>query len=136
MATAEIRYLGELRTEITHLRSQTSFNTDAPLDNKGRGEFISPTDMVAAAMGACMETIVGIYCQEHDLPFHHAKITVIKIMADKPRRISALELHLDFSGNGWNEKTRRAVKAAAEACPVAKSIHPDIAIKFDYNFGE
>ena len=62
MATARIKYLGNLRTEVTHLKSGTQFNTDAPIDNKGKGAFISPTDMVAAALGACMQTIVGIYC--------------------------------------------------------------------------
>jgi uncharacterized OsmC-like protein len=136
MATVEINYLGQLRTEVTHLRSKTTFKTDAPIDNQGKGEFISPTDLIAAALGACMQTIVGIYCQERSLDFHACSIEVTKIMTDSPRRISELQVSLNFKGNSWDEKTRRGAQAAAEACPVAKSIHPDIKLVYTYSFDE
>lgn len=132
MATAQIEYSGELRTKITHLKSGSSFATDAPVDNHGKGEFISPTDMIAAALGACMETIIGIYCQERNIPFHRCEINVTKLMASAPRRISALEVHVDLSGNHFDEKQIKGIIAAAEACPVAKSIHPDIEVSFAY----
>jgi uncharacterized OsmC-like protein len=132
MATAKIEYLGSLRTEITHLQSETSFSTDAPIDNKGKGEFISPTDLVAAALGACMETIVGIYCQERQIFLNHCTIEVSKTMASGPRRISALDVQVDFRGNDWNDQQIKGIIAAAEACPVAKSIHPDIVVRFEY----
>jgi uncharacterized OsmC-like protein len=132
MATAKIEYLGSLRTKITHVKSGTSMTTDAPTDNQGKGEFISPTDMVAAALGACMETIIGIYCQERDIPFNHCNIEVTKIMASAPRRISELDVHVDLRNNNWNEKQIKGIIAAAEACPVAKSIHPDIVVRFEY----
>jgi uncharacterized OsmC-like protein len=132
MATAKIEYLGSLRTEITHLQSETSFSTDAPIDNKGKGEFISPTDLVAAALGACMETIVGIYCQERQISLNHCTIEVSKTMASGPRRISALDVQVDFRGNDWNDQQIKGIIAAAEACPVAKSIHPDIVVRFEY----
>jgi len=132
MATAKIEYLGSLRTKITHVKSGTSITTDAPTDNQGKGQFISPTDMVAAALGACMETIIGIYCQERDIPFNHCIIDVTKIMASAPRRISELDVHVDLSNNNWNEKQIKGIIAAAEACPVAKSIHPDIVVRFEY----
>jgi uncharacterized OsmC-like protein len=132
MATAKIEYLGSLRTKITHIKSGTNMTTDAPTDNQGKGQFISPTDMVAAALGACMETIIGIYCQERDIPFNHCKIEVTKIMASAPRRISELDVHVDLSNNNWNEKQIKGIIAAAEACPVAKSIHPDIVVRFEY----
>jgi len=134
MVTAEIVYQGELRTKITHKASGSSFNTDAPVDNHGKGESISPTDMLAAALGACMQTIIGIYCQERNIPFSHAKFNVNKIMASGPRRIAALEVNIDLTGNSWNEKQRKGIVAAAEACPVAKSLHPDIQISFAYSF--
>jgi putative redox protein len=134
MATAKIEYLGSLRTEITHLQSGTSFSTDAPLDNKGKGEFISPTDLVAAALGACMQTIVGIYCQERQIPMNHCIIEVSKTMASGPRRISALDVQVDFRGNDWNEQQIKGIIAAAEACPVAKSIHPEIELCFRYDY--
>ena len=134
MATAEIKYLGQLRTEITHVRSNTSFKTDAPIDNQGKGEFISPTDLIAAALGACMQTIVGIYCQERKIPLDACHVEVTKIMTDNPRRIAALHLNLDFRGNTWDDKTIKGVKAAAEACPVTKSIHPNIELVYNYLF--
>jgi uncharacterized OsmC-like protein len=134
MATAEIVYLGNLRTEVTHVQSNTKFYTDAPLDNKGRGAFISPTDLVAAALGGCMETIVGIYCQEREIRFEFCTVQVTKIMGSAPRRITELHVLLNFVGNKWDNKVQKGVKAAAEACPVAKSIHPDILLKFDYRF--
>jgi putative redox protein len=132
MATAKIEYLGSLRTKITHIKSGTNMTTDAPTDNQGKGLFISPTDMVAAALGACMETIIGIYCQERDIPFNHCSIEVTKIMASAPRRISELDVHVDLRNNNWNEKQIKGIIAAAEACPVAKSIHPDIVVRFEY----
>jgi uncharacterized OsmC-like protein len=132
MATAKIEYLGSLRTKITHLNSGSSFSTDAPLDNKGKGAFISPTDMLAAALGACMQTIIGIYCDERHIPFETCTIEVIKTMASGPRRISALDVQVDFRGNDWKEQQIKGIIAAAEACPVAKSIHPDIVVRFEY----
>jgi len=134
MATAKIEYLGSLRTKITHVKSGTNTTTDAPVDNQGKGEFISPTDMVAAALGACMQTIVGIYCNERQIPFDKSTIEVNKIMSSAPRRISALEVRIDFRGNNWEEKHIKGIIAAAEACPVAKSIHPDIVLKYEYLF--
>lgn len=134
MATARIKYLGNLRTEVTHLKSQTNFFTDAPTDNNGQGAYISPTDMVAAALCSCMQTIVGIYCNERRIPFEHCEIEVEKIMTSGPRRISALKLKIDFSGNNWETALQKGIRAAAEACPVAKSIHPDIELEFEYSF--
>lgn len=136
MATADIKYLGQLRTEVTHIRSQTTLTTDAPIDNQGKGMFISPTDLVAAALGACMQTIVGIYCQGKNLSFDTCNIEVTKIMGDSPRRIAALHLELDFRGNNWDEKTKRGVRVAAESCPVAKSIHPEIRLVYEYRFDD
>lgn len=134
MKTAEINYLGQLRTEVEHIRSNTFFKTDAPVDNKGKGEFISPTDLVAAALASCMQTIIGIYCQERSLSFEHCKIEVTKVMTDNPRRIAELILDIDLRGNPWDQKTISSVKAAAESCPVAKSIHPDIKLVYNYAF--
>jgi uncharacterized OsmC-like protein len=136
MATAEIKYLGQLRTEVTHLQSKTTFKTDAPTDNQGKGEFISPTDLIAAALGACMQTIVGIYCQERNLTLNNCIIEVTKIMGSNPRRIVELHVNLDFRGNSWDEKTKRGVRVAAESCPVAQSIHPEILLVYEYSFDD
>jgi putative redox protein len=134
MNTAKIEYLGGIRTECTHLKSGTKILTDAPTDNKGKGEKFSPTDLVATAYGSCMASLIGIYCQEHDLDYKHGEVGVLKVMASNPRRISELHFSMDLKGNGWDEKTQKKIIRVAETCPVALSVHPDIKIKIDFQF--
>ncbi len=134
MATVSIEYLGDLRTKCTHLKSGNTVITDAPTDNNGRGENFSPTDLVATAYISCMMTIVGIYCDKNNIPFHTATGSVLKTMAGGPRRVAGLTIQLDFSGNNWNLEIQQNVIAAAEACPVAKSVHGDIELTFEYTF--
>lgn len=134
MATAKIVYTGGLRTSATHLKSGTEIITDAPVDNNGKGEAFSPTDLVATAYVSCMLTIVGIYCEKNDVPFHHGEGEVNKIMESNPRRIGKLEINLDFSGNDWNEDLQKRVKRVAEACPVAKSVSEDMEVVINYKF--
>ncbi len=134
METAKIDYLGGLRTECTHLRSETKIMTDAPVDNKGKGEKFSPTDLVATAYGACMVSLIGIYCQERGLNFEHGEVGVEKIMASNPRRIGELKFRMDLSNNDWDEKTQKKIIRVAETCPVALSVHPDIKVNIDFQF--
>ena len=96
MKTASVRYLGELRTECTHLSSGTKIITDAPLDNHGKAEAFSPTDLVATSLASCVMTIMGIYCQSHQIPFVSAEATIEKQMASDPRRISKIVLQVNF----------------------------------------
>lgn len=131
MATAEVTYLGGLRTECTHLASGTVIQTDAPTDNNGKGEKFSPTDLVATAYASCMLTIIGIYCNEHGHAFTQGKATVTKIMASSPRRIGKIVIGMDLSGNGWDTETAEKVVRAAKACPVARSVDPLIEIELD-----
>jgi uncharacterized OsmC-like protein len=133
MATARIEYLGDLRTKCTHLGSGVEIITDAPLDNKGRGEAFSPTDMVASAAVSCMLTIIGIYCMERDIPFTSATAHVHKIMESSPRRIGTLSVEVDFSGNHWTDDEQKRILAAAKACPVMKSLHESIAINYTFS---
>ncbi len=134
MSTSSVKYLGGLRTECTHSRSGKTFVTDAPVDNNGRGEAFSPTDLLATSYAACMMTIIGIYCEKHGHSFVHGEAQVTKLMASDPRRVSGIEIEMDLSGNDWDEKTQKSVVKAAEACPVAKSVHGDMEIKFTYRF--
>ena len=60
MTKMTTRYLGDLRTEATHLQSGQKLITDAPLDNQGKGEFFSPTDLFSTSLGPCMLTIMGL----------------------------------------------------------------------------
>jgi uncharacterized OsmC-like protein len=128
--TSKIKYIGNLRTECEHVFSGNKLFTDAPLDNKGKGEFFSPTDMVATALGSCAITIMGIYCQEHNISFEHADVRVTKIMASNPRRIETVVLDIDLTGNNWDEKIAKKVIQAGKNCPVAKTLGDNINIEW------
>jgi uncharacterized OsmC-like protein len=129
--TAKIVYQGKLRTSCEHLASGNVITTDAPIDNKGKGEYFSPTDLVATAMGSCALTIMGIYCQEHNIDFDQAQIDVTKIMASNPRRIETIILKVDLSGNNWDEKTVHKVIQAGKSCPVAKTLGENVKIEWE-----
>jgi uncharacterized OsmC-like protein len=131
MKTASVRYLGELRTEATHLSSGTKIITDAPLDNHGKAEAFSPTDLVATSLASCVMTIMGIYCQTHDIPFVAAVATIEKQMGTAPRRISKIILDLDLSGNDWDELTKKKVIAAGKACPVAHTLEGNVSLELN-----
>lgn len=132
MYTSTIKYLGELRTESTHLASNTKILSDAPIDNKGKGEAFSPTDLVATAYASCMLTIMGIYCQEHNLNFKFGEAKVKKIMESNPRRIGKLEIEIDLRGNDWDEKTTQKVINAGKACPVARTLENNVEVEFTF----
>lgn len=133
MATSTVKYLGNLRTECTHLQSGTVIQTDAPVDNHGQGERFSPTDLVATAYASCMITIMGIYCNEREISFTYAKATVTKIMASSPRRIGKIVVQMDLSGNNWDTETAEQVIRAGKACPVARSVSEEMEIEFEFN---
>jgi uncharacterized OsmC-like protein len=130
MITAEIKYLGNLRTQCRHLASGTVIETDAPIDNKGKGERFSPTDLVATAYASCMMTIMGIYCNEHGIEMNSGVARVQKIMEANPRRIGKLIIEMDFSGNNWSEMEAEKVLRAGKACPVAKTLGDNVEVEF------
>jgi putative redox protein len=134
MTTSTVEYLGGLRTNCTHLSSQTTILTDAPVDNKGKGETFSPTDLVATAYASCMITIMGIFCQSQGIKFEHAKADVEKIMEANPRRIGKILLKMDFTGNNWDERTAEKVIRAGKSCPVAKTLSEVVDIEFAIQF--
>jgi len=124
MVKVGIEYTGDLHCVATHGPSGRSVETDAPVDNHGRGESFSPTDLVATALGACMATIMGIYAQRHNIDLKGMKIEVTKEMtATPPRRIAKLTTEIWFPpGVEKNE----ALERAALTCPVHGSLHPDV----------
>lgn len=134
MATSTVEYLGGLRTKCTHLKSGKEVLTDAPTDNNGKGDAFSPTDLVATAYVSCMLTIIGIYCEKHDVDFGFGKANVTKIMGSDPRRIARIEVELDFSENNWPEKLHQRIMNAGEGCPVAKTIGDNVELMFEYKF--
>jgi putative redox protein len=131
MNTAKIQYLGDLRTECTHLSSGSVIRTDAPLDNKGKGEFFSPTDLVATAYASCILTIMGIYCQEHGINMSNGTIQVTKLMESGPRRIGKLLLSIDLRGNNWDADTAEKIIRAGKACPVAKTLGDRVEVEIE-----
>lgn len=135
MQTASIVYNGQLRTTATHLQSGTVIETDAPVDNRGRGEKFSPTDLVATALGSCMLSIMGIKAMDNNWAIEGTKVSVQKIMGTDPRRITGVTIVFDFpEGHGLGEKERTILERAAHTCPVAMSVHPDIAQSVTFNW--
>lgn len=126
METVRTKYLGELRTEATHVASGNSIITDAPVDNKGRGEYFSPTDMVAAALASCMLTIMGISAREHNFSIEGVTCKTRKIMADNPRRIGEVVIELDFTMQAYTGKQKRLLEHISRTCPVAQTLHPSV----------
>lgn len=119
-------YLGDLRVAGTHGPSGVRLNTDAPVDNHGKGESFSPTDLVATALAHCMLTIMGIKAQSLGIDITGSTVGIEKIMsADLPRRIVALPMKIHVVGK-LTEENKRSLVAAAEMCPVAKSLSPEI----------
>ena len=128
MPTIKTTYQGNLRTQATHLQSGTSILTDAPTDNNGKGEAFSPTDLVAAALGSCMMTIMGIVAQRHDIDLQNTEMEITKVMsAELPRRIARIEINFKMhTGVAVSEDDKTKLVRAAHTCPVALSLHPDI----------
>jgi len=132
--TASVTYEGQLRTIARHLASGSELVTDAPIDNHGKGEKFSPTDLVATALGSCMLTVMGIAARQNDWPIEGTKLTVKKVMASGPRRISQVHLHIEVADRGLPAAARERLKDLAINCPVAKSIHPEIKQEIRFEF--
>jgi len=135
MQTASIIYTGQLRTTATHLQSGTVIETDAPVDNRGKGERFSPTDLVATALGSCMLSIMGIKAMDNNWAIEGTKVSVQKIMGTDPRRITGVTIVFDFpAGHNLGEKERTILERAAHTCPVAQSVHPDLVQDVTFNW--
>jgi uncharacterized OsmC-like protein len=122
-----LTYEGGLHCTATHGPSRNTLTTDAPVDNGGKGAAFSPTDLVATALGACMATIMGIVAERNKLDISGLQVQVIKEMAAAPvRRIASLKTRLVFPrGQTLSAADRAKLEAAAKACPVKQSLHPD-----------
>lgn len=129
----KISYEGALRTQIEHEGSGERLQTDAPKDNQGEGKYFSPTDLVAASLGSCMMTILGITARSHGIDIHKMEATAKKIMGSSPRRISEIHVDLHIVTNA-SEQQRELLKRAALNCPVAKSLDPKISQHVTVNF--
>lgn len=119
--TSKVTYKGGLRTEATHIRSGNTIITDAPVDNKGKGEAFSPTDLVATALASCMLTIMGIKADEMNINIEGTSAEIEKIMASEPRRIAQVNI-LIHTPIEADDKTKKILEKAALTCPVDKSV--------------
>lgn len=126
MITSKVTYLGNLRTSSVHIKSGSEILSDAPVDNNGRGETFSPTDMVANALAACMITIMGIKAADLDIELTGSTAEVTKIMQQEPRKIAKIEVVLNMQSNNTDAKNRTILERSAMTCPVFLSLHPDI----------
>jgi len=126
METATTKYLGELRTEMTHVRSGSVIVTDAPVDNKGKGEYFSPTDLVASALGSCIYTIMGIAAREHDFSIDGSSCRITKIMTDNPRKIGEIRIEFDMTTNSYTDRQKKILDHCVKTCPVALSLHESV----------
>lgn len=133
--TAKVEYKGELRTVCTHLRSGSEIETDAPVDNHGKGERFSPTDLVATALAACMVTTIGIANTTHKIDIAGADCMVEKIMVSNPRRIGEVKVILNFPAwQSYSEKEKQILERIALTCPVMESLHPDCKKTLSFNW--
>lgn len=133
--TSTVIYEGNLRTVCEHLKSGTTIETDAPVDNNGKGERFSPSDLVATALGSCMLTIMGMRAVDMNVDLKGTKIEVEKIMKSDPRRIGGINLTFHFPEElEVSEKQRTILEKAAHTCPVIYSINPEIEVNVKFNW--
>lgn len=132
---ATVVYKGDLRCECTHLQSGTVIETDAPTDNKGKGERFSPTDTVCLALATCIITTMGIKANDMNIDLAGTAINVTKHMVADPRRIGKIDVILDFPATlQLDEKDKTILQRVGDNCPVTKSLHSDLVVNIEYHW--
>lgn len=134
MKTSKIVYQGNLRTESTHLQSGRTIITDAPVDNNGKGEAFSPTDLLATSLGCCMVTIMGIVAARNNINIEGTMIEITKIMKLDPRRVGEIIVEFNMPKNVYSDKDKALLENAALTCPVAKSLSSELKQTVVFNY--
>ena len=135
MTTVRTKYPGGLRTESTHLQSGAKIITDAPCDNRGKGEAFSPTDMLATALGNCIMTIMGIKAMDNNIDIEGTELNITKIMAaDAPRRVGEVILEFNFPSKAYTLEEKALIERVAGTSPVPLSVHPDLKQTVTFNW--
>ncbi|MBD0288334.1 MAG: OsmC family protein [Flavisolibacter sp.] len=134
--TSTVLYTGDLRTYCTHRQSSSGFETDAPVDNQGKGERFSPTDLLATSLATCMLTVMGIKAKSMNLDLKGMKADVEKKMKADPRRVGGINLtfFIPEQLRTLSQNEKDILKYTAMTCPVQNSIHPDIEVNIDWGF--
>jgi uncharacterized OsmC-like protein len=127
-------YQGELRTELTHLRSGNKIITDAPPDNNGKGEAFSPTDLATAALSSCMMTLMGILARREGIDLKGLRSEIVKIMDNNPRKIAEIQIVFTHVNLVATDVQKEKLKHAALTCPVALSLSENIKQTVTFNF--
>jgi putative redox protein len=127
-------YLGDLRTEATHLRSGNKIITDAPPDNNGKGEAFSPTDLTCASLNSCMMTLMGMLAQREQIDMTGMRSEIVKIMAANPRKIAEIQITFVHENLNATDVQKEKLKRAALTCPVALSLGEDVKQTVTFNF--
>ena len=134
MVTAKVHYQGNLRTQATHIKSDTQLITDAPTDNNGKGEAFSPTDLIATALASCMITIMGIKARNKGINIDGIDSKITKVMSSNPRRISEIIISLKMPKSDISSEDQKLLEKVALTCPVALSLHPDVKQTITFNW--
>jgi putative redox protein len=134
MPTIKSVYQGNLRTNMKHLQSGLEVITDAPVDNNGKGQAFSPTDLVAAALGSCMVTIMGIVADRDGISLEGLSWEITKIMNPHPRKISEIVIDFHWENPVQDAAILQKLKNAAKTCPVALSLDPSLKQTIHFNF--
>ena len=133
--TANIIYKGTLRCEATHLQSLSIIETDAPTDNRGKGERFSPTDLLCVSLGTCIATTMGIKADDMKIDLTATTVEVTKHMLPEPRRVAKIEVKLNMPASLLlDEKDKIILERVGNNCPVTKSLHPDMEVLISYNW--
>ena len=135
--TSKIIYNGSLRCTATHLQSGSVLETDAPTDNKGKGERFSPTDLLCVSLATCIVTTMGIKALDLEVDLSNTAIEVTKHMATEPRRVGKIEIKLVYpAALNISEKNRIILERVSHTCPVAKSLSGDVVINVEHIWGK
>lgn len=126
MPTIKTTYLGDLRTESTHLQSGNTLITDAPMDNQGKGEYFSPTDLLATSLGACILTIMGIKARDNGIDIDGTMVEITKVMGTEPRRVAEVVVEFRFPPKSYTAEQKQLLESLAGISPVPLSLHPDM----------
>ena len=127
-------YQGELRTEMTHLRSGNKIITDAPPDNNGKGEAFSPTDLTCASLNSCMMTLMGILAQREGIDLKGLRSEIVKVMASNPRKIAEVQITFFHPNLQATDVQKEKLRRAALTCPVALSLGEELKQTVTFNF--
>ena len=126
-------YTGELRTKVKHMQSGNEIITDAPVDNHGKGEYFSPTDLIAGALGSCILTIMAIVAERRKLDLKGTRAEITKIMGENPRRIAEIKVQIYFNSTFSSSETK-ILEKAAHTCPVHQSLNGHLKKKLIFNY--